>query len=424
MKQRLLALLLCLLLVQSALLPARAQESREELLVEALKDFFVGAEGDYGAVNASDSGALSVGLLQWHGTRALELLKQLLERWPQGAELLSPALAAEIRQASDWSRRSLSAGEAARLSALLDSPQGRDIQEENARGDILGYLETCRSWGMASEETALYFAVILNQFGPGGAASYLRHIRSTLGLEEGAPISDLELLHRAVHDTKSYGQRYLNMRDKSYDYIKRLGLSASPEEAPLTDLPAPGSWARAGIDYVLERGLMRGLGDGRFGPEEALTRAMVVTILHRLAGAPAPTGAASFADVEPGRWYAAAVAWGQETGLARGLSPACFAPERDVTRQELGVFLHRWARLFGAECPSPGPDALADFADAQQVPAWAAEALSWCAEAGLFRGSPTEAGLLLDPKSTATRAQAAVLLTRFCVLLELEAPAD
>ena len=83
---------------------------------------------------------------------------------------------------------------------------------------------------MGTDATAAYFAVIINQFGAGGAAAYLRHIRATLGLGETAVFRDLTLLHQAVHDTKSYGQRYLSMRDKSYAYIRSLGWNLTGAE--------------------------------------------------------------------------------------------------------------------------------------------------------------------------------------------------
>ena len=245
MKQRFLSLLLAALLALGTLLPAlpaaraaAGEEDPDGHLVAALKDFFAGAEGDYGAVNADDGGACSLGLLQWHGARALALLRYALEGWPGCANYLTQSLYDEIADpAADWGRRVLTAEEAAHISALLGSSGGRAAQDALARRDILSYVALCRDWGMASDATAAYFAVIVNQFGAGGAAAYLRHIRATLGLAEGAAFSDLTVLHRAVHNTASYGQRYLAMRDKSYAYIASLGWALT---APtLGPRPAP-----------------------------------------------------------------------------------------------------------------------------------------------------------------------------------------
>ena len=245
MKRRVLSFLLALCLTAALLGPAlpavRADPEPEEELVEALKRFFAGAEGDYGAVNPNDGGAPSLGLLQWHGARALELLRYALAGWPGCGACLSGALRGEITDPdTQWRSRVLTAAEAEQLSALLGSAGGRAAQDALARRDILGYIATCRSWGMGSDATVFYFAVIVNQFGTGGAAAYLRHIRATLGLGEGAVFADLRVLHQAVHDTKSYGQRYLAMRDKSYAFVESLGWNLSgrprrtvPEKAGL-----------------------------------------------------------------------------------------------------------------------------------------------------------------------------------------------
>lgn len=255
MKTRIPALLLALLLTLGTCVPAvladAAPEDGEEPLVEALKGFFAGAEGDYGAVNADDGGACSIGLLQWHGARALALLRFALEGWPGCANYLSAALYREITDPNTvWSRRRLADAEAQLVSNLLGSQDGRAAQDAMARQDILAYVSLCRSWGMQTDATAAYFAVIVNQFGAGGAASYLRHIRETMGVDENAVFRDLTALHQAVHDTKSYGQRYLSMRDKSYAYIAALGWDLTgapsvPKKAP----PPDGALARLFARY-------------------------------------------------------------------------------------------------------------------------------------------------------------------------------
>ena len=240
MKYRVVAAVLAALLTLFLLSPAvRADPDPDETLVEALKGFFAVAEGDYGAVNANDGGAVSLGLLQWHGPRALELLRFALEGWPGCANYLTPALYQEIVDpGTGWSRRTLTAAEARCVSALLSSADGRAAQDAQARQDILGYLSLCRSWGMATDATAAYFAVIINQFGSGGAKTYLRHIRATLGVGEEAVFRDLTVLHQAVHDTLGYGRSSLPMRDKSYAYIVSLGWPLQ-EPPPKPRSPAP-----------------------------------------------------------------------------------------------------------------------------------------------------------------------------------------
>ena len=262
MKQRILSLLLALLCFHAAALPVSGAEgdAGDEALVEALKGFFITAEGDYGSVNANDSGACSLGLLQWHGPRALELLRFALEGWPGCANYLTQALYQEISNPeTGWSSRTLSAAEAQRISAMLDSIDGRAAQDAQARRDILGYLQLCRRWGMATDATAAYFAVIINQFGSGGAAVYLRHIRQTLGVSQDAVFRSLVLLHRAVHDTP-YGQSCLSMRDKSYAYIETLGWDLNGPSVrrpiPAADSPLAQMTAREPFRWQLTPGAL------------------------------------------------------------------------------------------------------------------------------------------------------------------------
>ena len=429
------ALLLLLLVCAGLCLPARAEgQIHPETVIPALKAYFMGSEGDYGSVNPNDNGALSVGILQWHGVRALGLLRRILADSPAAASYLTAALRAEIAAAgTDWSRRTLNAAEKACVSALLASPAGRAGQDAQAWEDLSGYVAVSEAAGMRTDATVFYYSAICNQFGFGGAKTYLRHIRQTLGVGEEVLFYDLEAFHAAVHNTLSYGQPYLASRDRSYRYVAALGWDltgqapADPEPEPeptpepepdppgLQDLPAPGSWSRPGIDFVLERGLLQGVSPTRFAPEGQLSRAMLVTVLYRLAGEPAAPAETGFPDVPPGKWYSAAVAWAAASGLVTGLSPDRFDPGAPVTREQIAALLYRYAAWADPDSPLPteAGDSLAPFADAETVSAYARAPLAWAAAQGILRGVPGEAGLLLLPKAPATRAQAAVLLMRF-----------
>ena len=253
MKLRILSVLLALLLILGqAVLPAAAAEYEQVIhvdwVISALKTFFAGAEGDYDSVNPNDNGALSVGLLQWHGDRALALLRTALERYPITANYLTPALYREITaSATSWGGRSLTAREKSCISCLLSSREGRLIQDEEAYADILGYITDGWNAGMRTDKTVVYFATIRNQFGPVGAATYMEHIRAAMGLEQGALFYDLDELHRGVHNTLTYGQRYLVLRDKTYDYIQTL--NDAPEGEILASLRAV--WTQAETKLLL-----------------------------------------------------------------------------------------------------------------------------------------------------------------------------
>lgn len=229
MKRTIFCIVLALLLLQALSLPARGADYdgsiHPDLLIPALKTFFFGAEGDYSAVNARDNGAVSLGLLQWHGRRALELVRKAVSADPAAArQLLGRALCDEVQsEGANWDRRTLDDAEAAAVSALLASPAGRQAQDELARADISVYLDAAWRAGMRTDATVFYYATIYNQFGVGGAKTYLEHIRAAMGVGEDALFYDLDELHAAVHAVPSYGTRHLGQRDKTYAFILSLG---------------------------------------------------------------------------------------------------------------------------------------------------------------------------------------------------------
>lgn len=193
------------------------------------------------------------------------------------------------------------------------------------------------------------------------------------------------------------------------------------EELPLPQLPeqpgesillpfadvGPGDWFYEEVRYVYGRGMMGGTSPDAFTPGGTTTRAMIVTILHRLEGSPTAP-AAPFTDVPAGQYYAAPVAWAAAWGIVTGVTPAAFQPDAPITREQLAAILWRYAAYKGVDV-SAGMD-LGVFPDAAGVSPYAAEAMSWAAGAGLITGVDGR----LDPAGQATRAQAAVILTRFC----------
>lgn len=177
--------------------------------------------------------------------------------------------------------------------------------------------------------------------------------------------------------------------------------------AAFSDLDT-GKWYHEYTDYVLEKGLMKGMGDGIFAPEGSVTRGMMVTMLYRMAGEPEVKNAAPFTDVAQGRYYAKAVAWAYENGIVKGMTDTTFAPNAPATREQLVTLLYRYAGFAGLDVSARG-DALA-FGDGGTVSAFAREPISWAIGEGLLKGD--ENGMLL-PRASATRAQLAAILCRF-----------
>ncbi|MDY5595818.1 MAG: InlB B-repeat-containing protein [Oscillospiraceae bacterium] len=187
---------------------------------------------------------------------------------------------------------------------------------------------------------------------------------------------------------------------------------------PLPDLSdrfsdVPENWAYPGIVYCVEHGLMAGVGEGRFDPNGATTRAMIVTILWRQAGSPAPESAASFTDLTQD-WYRDAVAWAEENGIAHGRGASIFDPDTPITREELATFLQRFTESVLGKDVSDAAD-LTGFPDADTVSDYARPAVAWANAVGLIQGDAENDGVnYLRPAATATRAQAATILMRFC----------
>ena len=184
-----------------------------------------------------------------------------------------------------------------------------------------------------------------------------------------------------------------------------------PEPLPFTDVPA-GAWYEDAVRYVYENGLMAGTGADAFDPEGATTRAMVVTILWRLSGSPVVDYLMDFSDVDPAAWYGEAVRWAASEGVAGGYGDGRFGPDDPITREQLAVMLYQCARRAGLDLTAGGM-ALRDFADCETISPWALEAMGWAVGQGIIGGtSPTT----LTPQGQATRAQAAVMLMQFCQL--------
>ena len=171
---------------------------------------------------------------------------------------------------------------------------------------------------------------------------------------------------------------------------------------------ADNAWYKDAVDYVTEKGIMNGTGNGTFSPDGETTRAMVVTILYRLEGSP-ETGANSFLDVDGTSWYASAVAWAEENGIVNGTGNGTFSPEQPVTRQQLAAILYRYAQFKGLDVSQLGD--LSGFTDREKVQSYAEDAMRWACGANLIQGVSSDQ---LQPEGGATRAQVAAILQRLC----------
>ena len=174
-----------------------------------------------------------------------------------------------------------------------------------------------------------------------------------------------------------------------------------------TDVEENG-WYHTGVDFMVRNGFMNGVADDAFDVDGNLTRAQLVTILYRIAGEPESTATNPFADVADGQWYTNAVIWAAENGIIKGVNTTTFAPNDQITREQIATILFRYAKAEKVE------GKLAGFPDAEKVSDYAADAMAWAVEQGLINGiSESDGKTYLAPQETATRAQIAVILMRY-----------
>lgn len=167
-------------------------------------------------------------------------------------------------------------------------------------------------------------------------------------------------------------------------------------------------WFYNEVKYVYDQGMMKGTGDGSFAPATPTSRAMLVTILYRLAGSPAAL-APTFPDVAAGQYYAYPVGWAAGQSIVNGYEDGSFRPDGLLTREQLAAILHRYSRAMGYSVAQRGD--LTGFTDAAAISPYAAEPMSWAVGAGLLTGMGDGT---IAPGGYATRAQVATILARFC----------
>ncbi len=167
-------------------------------------------------------------------------------------------------------------------------------------------------------------------------------------------------------------------------------------------------WYHEGVDFVLNKGIMEGIGNNLFNPNGKITRAQMVTMLYRMAGSPDVTGMEhSFTDVDENRWYVEAVLWAADKGITDGVTKTLFAPNHPVTREQMVTFLYRYAQLENKDVNAAAD--LNQYPDANDLHEYAEESMAWAIEKGLIEGMDGR----LYPAKAATRAQAATVVMRY-----------
>ena len=181
------------------------------------------------------------------------------------------------------------------------------------------------------------------------------------------------------------------------------------EKSPFTDV-STNAWYYDAVKYTNSQKIMSGYGNGKFGPEDKLTRGMVVTMLHTMAGSPYVTGQSKFSDVKnTNAYYYNAIKWAANNGIVSGYGNGKFGPEDKVTREQFAVMLNNYCVYRNKYKKLNGN--LNQFKDSAKISSYAKNALNWATGAGVITGNNGN----INPKGTTTRAEAASMIYKYCI---------
>ena len=181
---------------------------------------------------------------------------------------------------------------------------------------------------------------------------------------------------------------------------------------PFADVAAKeGNWKYDNIKYVYDKGIMTGVKETEFQPDVPLTRAMFASVIYRMADEPGVTYKRIFSDVPAGKWYSDAVIWAYENGIVAGLGDGRYGINDNITREQMARMLMEFARVQGYGTGER--DDFSRFADASQVSRWATEYMRWAVGSGMISGSMKDGRYYMNPRGQATRAECATMLAQF-----------
>lgn len=184
--------------------------------------------------------------------------------------------------------------------------------------------------------------------------------------------------------------------------------TTTPETVAFSDV-SESDWFYKGVSYVVENGMMNGVGENQFAPNAPLTREMLAVVLYNMEKQPESTGVNPFADVKADMWYTDAIVWANANGIVAGYDDSTFGLGDSITREQLAAILYRYAQMKGYDVTEKAD--LTGYADSAAISGYAVEAMQWANANGIVNGMTATT---LAPQGTATRAQVATMLMNFC----------
>lgn len=179
-------------------------------------------------------------------------------------------------------------------------------------------------------------------------------------------------------------------------------------EETFSDVKAD-AWYYPSVKYVYENDLFKGTDNG-FQPNSAMTRAMLVTVLHRLAKPENEVSANTFSDIPKDAWYEESVKWASENGIVNGVTEKEFAPDNDITREQLATIIYRFAKLNNYDVNEELDFDVLSYKDSGEISDYAFEAIKYVMKTGIMNGREEK---IFAPKAKITRAEVATVIMRF-----------
>ena len=196
--------------------------------------------------------------------------------------------------------------------------------------------------------------------------------------------------------------------DKEETTTEETEETTTPETVAFSDV-SESDWFYKGVSYVVENGMMNGVGENQFAPNAPLTREMLAVVLYNMEKQPESTGVNPFADVKADMWYTDAIVWANANGIVAGYDDSTFGLGDSITREQLAAILYRYAQMKGYNVTEKAD--LTGYADSAAISGYAVEAMQWANANGIVNGMTATT---LEPQGTATRAQVATMLMNFC----------
>ncbi len=194
------------------------------------------------------------------------------------------------------------------------------------------------------------------------------------------------------------------------DNSQEVVVDSAWEDNPYTDVKA-GDWYYEAVKYAVQNQLFNGLSADTFGPNNPLTRGMLVTVLYRAEGSPEVSSDSQFSDVAEDAWFGKAVIWASENGVVNGYDDGTFLPNANITREQIATIIYRFASYKGLDVSKGDTTNIVSFySDSMSVSDYAKKALQYTVGEGIMMGKTEKT---LNPKDNATRAEAATVLNRF-----------